>query len=353
MITRFEFLQSSVGGLRPCATAERSDRPRISLWHGALQKVGHLGVAQGDFNVLGHVSAWQFINRLTWSINDSEEYPLQFRAWRRLAQDGDFNADIPLAMIRVGGNKVRIRAYACEGGVVEEAMEVFRHSGSCPLPCRIQWRDLKDAQEAGQYVDGHWGIENGALRTRETGYDRLFLIGETWWDNYEAVVKLAVHRVDPATTPVSGGQGVGVLLRFAGHVTGGPRAFPSGQPKWGYQPFGGLTWLRWNRKQPSASPAIEFYPGDSDTPARYGNYNIRPKEWHILRARCENLQADETATGAARYSFKIWAEASEEPSGWQFEHLLESRTALRAGSLGLIAHHVDASFGDVIVKRLA
>jgi hypothetical protein len=172
MITRFEFLQSSVGGLRPCATAERSDRPRISLWHGALQKVGHLGVAQGDFNVLGHVSGWQFINRLTWSINDSEEYPLQFRAWRRLAQDGDFNADIPLAMIRVGGNKVRIRAYACEGGVVEEAMEVFRHSGSCPLPCRIQWRDLKDAQEAGQYVDGHWGIENGALRTRETGYDR-------------------------------------------------------------------------------------------------------------------------------------------------------------------------------------
>lgn len=352
-MTRSEFLHS-VSGALCCSQQVGSDaNPRIEIWHGARQKVGHLGEAQSDFNVLGRVIHWPAVSRLTWSINDGEEYPLSFRAWRRLAQDGDFNADIPLPLIRLGWNVIKVRAYGCGTGVTENQLELFRHSGSSPLPFRVHWQDVRDPQDVGQYVDGHWIIENGALRTKETGYDRLFLIGETRWDNYEVVVKLAVHHVDPATTPVSGGQGVGVILRFAGHVTGGPRAFPSGQPKWGYQPFGGLTWLRWNRRQPEDSPAIEFYPGDSDSRVRYGTYQVLPGAWHVLRARCENLEEKGGEPGVSKYSFKIWAESKEEPPEWQFQHLLRSTSALRAGSLGLIAHHVDCSFGDVAVTRLA
>ena len=33
-----------------------ADPPRITIWHGKTQRVGHLGVAQNDFNVLGNVS---------------------------------------------------------------------------------------------------------------------------------------------------------------------------------------------------------------------------------------------------------------------------------------------------------
>jgi len=153
-----------------------------------------------------------------------------------------------------GRNTVRIKAYTCDGRTVEKVVEVFRLEGSCPLPYRIEWRSVKSAQDVGQYVDGHWVIQDGALRTAETGYDRLFLLGENWWDNYEVVTKIAIHRLDATTSRVSGGHGVGLLLRFAGHVTGGPRAFPSGQPKWGCQPFGGLTWLRWHRGQPECGP---------------------------------------------------------------------------------------------------
>ena len=286
-------------------------------------------------------------------MNGGEEYPLSYRAWRRLARDGDFNADVPLAMLSPGRNTVRIKAYTCDDRTAEEIVEIFRHNGSCPLPYRIEWRSTKNAQDVGQYVDGRWVIENGALRTAESGYDRLFLVGEKCWDNYEVVTKIAVHRLDAATTPVSGGHGVGLLLRFAGHVTGGPRAFPSGQPKWGYQPFGGLTWLRWNRRQPESGPSVEFYPGDSDAAVQYGHYNVQPGKWYGVRARCENLGADATGEWRARYSFRIWDAAEDEPTTWQCVHVLRSTAALRAGSLGLIAHHVDASFGDVTVTALS
>jgi len=50
---------------------------------------------------------------------------------------------------------------------------------------------------------------------------------------------------------------------------------------------------------------------------------------------------------------KIWDADREEPTQWQYAHVLRSKVALRTGSLGLIAHHVDASFGDITVTRSA
>ncbi len=70
--------------------------PEIEIWHGERQRVGHLGAAQDDFNVLGHIEPWRELDTLTWSLNRRGSVPLSFRAFRRLAEDGDFNVDVPI-----------------------------------------------------------------------------------------------------------------------------------------------------------------------------------------------------------------------------------------------------------------
>ncbi|MEJ2399368.1 MAG: hypothetical protein P8Z67_14365, partial [Gammaproteobacteria bacterium] len=69
--------------------------------------------------------------------------------------------------------------------------------------------------------------------------------------------------------PLSGGAGMGFLMRFTGHLIGGHRNWPFAQPKWGYQPFGGLGWLRW-LSGAGGSPTVQFYHGDFDVAENFG-----------------------------------------------------------------------------------
>jgi hypothetical protein len=309
--------------------------------------VGHLGDAQDDFNLMGRVRPWQEVDTLTWRLANRAETPLSFRAFRRLIADGDFNADIPIGGLQRGPNAITVTARFKDGNTLTKTVTVVKESGASRLPVRIRWRDLKDPQDAGQYVDGMWAMEGGGLRTRQTGYDRVFLIGERNWRDYEVRTTITIHRVANETTPISGGNGAGVILRFAGHVTGGPRHFPSGQPKWGYQPFGAIGWLRWTKGAPDKPPATQFYPGDGDRARNRGEFPVQPEQRYALVFRCETLPDDASGRGVTRYSFKIWEAGEREPATWLWQKLQTSATALRQGGVALVAHHTDVTYGDV------
>lgn len=103
------------------------------------------------------------------------------------------------------------------------------------------------------------------LRTAHMGYDRLFLIGDQSWQDYEVTAVVTIHEIAAETGPVSGGNGLGLILRFAGHVVGGPSRFPIAQPKWGYLPLGAIAWLRWRKGRPDDPALKQFFPGDSTT----------------------------------------------------------------------------------------
>ena len=51
------------------------------------------------------------------------------------------------------------------------------------------------------------------------------------------------------------------------------------------------------------------------------------------------------------YSLKVWKHDEPEPSDWHFSGQ-EGPRDLSNGSLILIAHHVDATFGDLTIKSL-
>lgn len=330
------------------AVAQQSTSRAIVVWHGDTQRVGHLGDAQDDFNLMGHIEAWRDLDQLQYRINSEAFTPLSFRAYRRLVDDGDFNADVPIGRLRPGPNTIRIEAKYRDGQMVSKEVQVIREAGGPrPLPLTIRWAELKHLNDAGQAVDGHWELTQKGLRTRQTGYDRVFLIGARDWMDYDVTTSVTIHKVNPTTSPISGGNGLGIILRFAGHVAGGPRHFPSGQPKWGYQPFGAIGWLRWTREQPTTPPFLQFYPGENDRSSNLGTYPIKEGGTYGIRFACQTLPDAPNGSGVTRYRFKVWDAAQPEPNDWTWEQVQTSRTALRQGGFALLAHHVDVTFGDL------
>jgi hypothetical protein len=330
--------------------AAQPDGSVIDVWEGDLQRIGHLGDAQDDFNLTGHVREWRDLDRLTWypSANPREWVPLSFRAFRRLVDDGDFNVDLPIARLKPGTNEFTIAAYFRDGRTATRTVKVVRETGDTPLPVQIRWRDVGRPQDVGQIVDGRWRIENGRLRTVQVGYDRVFLIGTRQWRDYEVRTTLTVHALAANPDPRDGGPAVGLILRFAGHVAGGPEHFPSGQPKWGYFPLGAIGLLRWklNSNDP---PRTLYYPNAPGKSIYHESIDYAPGSTYGIRMRCETLPDTADGQGSTRYSFKAWKAGADEPADWSWQHELTSATALRQGGLVLLAHHVDASFGDLMI----
>lgn len=334
-------------------------RPVITVWGGLDHRVGHLGTAQADFNLMGNVFRWEDLATLTYSLNGGAARLLNwgngandFGDYRRLARNGDFNVDLPISQLLPGVNTIAVHAVDINGGSDQVTATVTLESGSSLLPLLVDWETATDPQEAGQSVDGDWVLDAQGLRTVSVGYDRIFLLGETTWQDYEILCPVTIHQIQSVTGPLSEAPGLGFMMRFAGHVVGGFRNWPDAQPKWGYQPFGALGWLRWTAG-PAGSPAIQFYRGDSDATQNFGTAPgaVAGSTWW-LRMRCETLPDAPGGEGVTRYSLRVWPDQSAEPPVWNYEVEQLSAHALRQGSVGLLAHHVDVTFGDVVVSNL-
>ena len=323
------------------------DRPaELKIWHGAEQRVGHLGDAQDDFNLMGVLSG----NDFSYSVNGGAPVPLSVSfdrfGFRRLGEAGHFNADIPISSLNVGANVVEVHT---KGGEKEVTQSVKLHraaDGESPLPLAVQWSEIGHLQDVGQVVDGHWAIEPVGLRSKQALYDRLFLFGNRTWTDYRITTTVTLHGIPEENGPKSGGSGVGFILRFAGHSVTPPR-FPDAQPKWGYQPFGGICWLRWEKGAPAVDPTRQFYRGDRDEFQDGGPLSgFALGKTYGMTAECETSDTDPSTT---TYRLRVWPADRDEPEGWDFQIEQTSDSALRTGGVALVAHHVDVTFGDVAI----
>lgn len=326
------------------------DRPvAVEIWHGAEQRVGHLGDAQDDFNLMGLAGG----NEFSYSINGGTPEPLTVSfdefGFRRLGAAGHFNADIPIASLREGDNLIEVVAKSGLGEAIARATVHRSSTGAAELPFTIDWSEVQHPQDVGQIVDGLWEVGADGLRSEEPLYDRLFLIGNRTWTDYRVTTSVTVHRVPPKNAPMSGGSGVGFILRFAGHAVAPPR-FPEAQPKWGYQPFGAITWLRWSKTAPAAPPVRQFYRGDKDESKDAAPLaGFAAGATFGVTAECETSEADPATT---TYRLRVWPIDRDEPEGWDYQIEQSSETALRSGGVALVAHHVDVTFGDVLVAEI-
>jgi hypothetical protein len=189
-------------------------------------------------------------------------------------------------------------------------------------------------------VDGLWTWEGDSIRPVVMGYDRLVAIGDmdASWDDYEVIVPITIHAIDLAGySPTSGSPGVGILMRWDGHYDWG-----GWQPTIGWYPMGALGWYRW-RKDTLGDRLMMIVgedgrPPTEDTSGRKLSYHVS----YLFKMRVE------TISGQGDYGLKVWEEGQPEPSAWDLTAQGELSDP-QYGSLLLVAHHVDASFGDVVV----
>jgi hypothetical protein len=321
----------------------------IEIWHGAQQRVGHLGQAQAHFNLMGRIESAAAIKRLCYRLNEGPvvelgigSAPNGFGDGRRLARSGHFNADIPVDHLRDGANRIDVTATDCNDQTASASATVEKCIGSCSLPYAIDWSSTDNPQDVGQFVDGHWAVGPAGLRTQHTGYERLFLLGNDTWENYQITVPVTIHAVDPLLGPYSGDNALGIVLRFAGHERAGGAA---DQPPWGYRPFGAMAWLRW-KDGPDMPPQKQFYRGEGGERNNFGECPIVEGRTYVFRAACRSLGAD-----TSQYSCAVWPVESEAPSAWDWQVETDEPAPVRGG-IALIAHHVNASFGQVDIEPL-
>lgn len=322
----------------------------LEVWHGTEQRVGHLGDAQPDFNLMGRAVA----NELVLVVNGGAPRELTLAegrfGFRRLGTDGHFNADVPIESLTPGVNTLELIAKGSKE-TARQTITLRRESTDPPgLPFEAFWPSVTEPQDVGQFVDGEWELDGqgdvAGLRSRQPLYDRLFLIGNRTWSDYEVRTSIIVHEVAGQTGPHSGAPGAGLIFRFQGHSVDPPR-FPDAQPKWGFQPFGAILWLRWN-SGPDGIPSSQFYRGDRNESSDVPGTRSTSGRYH-LRAQCTtDPDHPETTT----YRLKVWPFDSPdgEPSAWALEIPQSSATALRSGGVALVAHHVDVTFGNVDVR---
>lgn len=313
----------------------------ISLWYGSDQNFGTQGVPQKWVNILGAVDRPDLLQTLSYTLNGGAPSALSIGPdTRRLLSDGDFNVEIDTDDLLEGANTVIIEYSSTGGQIFTKSVNLNFASGQVwPTTYTIDWEQVTDIQDAVQIVDGKWSYDDDGIRPIEVGYDRVVAIGDILWEDYEITVPVTVHSTDPnAYNPVSVGPGLGIVMRWQGHSDWGNQLNGPWQPVIGWTPLGADIWYDWS------SGGLLYLEGEDglfqEDPA---DRKIQLGQTYIFKLR---VQTPQVGSGGGIYSFKMWEENETEPADWEIVGQ-EGSDDLPSGSLLLIAHHVDATFGDV------
>lgn len=333
------------------STSSSAAAPVIDVWYGQSQQFGQIGNPQQWANILGSVSGPAAITSLTYSLNGGATQPLSIGPDNfRLAQRGDFNVEIDISSLANGPNQVQIVALDTQGETTQTTVTLnYTKNQTWPQNYVADWGSASSIQDVAQVVDGKWVIQNGNLRPTVFDYDRLVAIGDMSWRDYEVTVPVTIHGIDEGGfAPPSGGAGVGMILRWQGHYQESNE-----QPNSGWRNLGGLGWHRWIKNEQNQvvsglqmiGYSIGFPSGNelAVNPDVQLDFNVP----YIYKMSVQTVDG-----GGDTYRFKVWRASDPEPAIWDMiaqGHPDEPKT----GSMLLVAHHVDASFGDVTVRRLA
>ena len=308
--------------------------PTFNFWYGPNQSFGQRGNPQSQINILGNITG-ETVTSLKYRLNGGSEITVPVgQDTPRLVRTGDFNIALNITDLNNGTNTLTITAGT--GGTTFQFNYVPNQVPS--LPYTLNWTTASPLNSQAQVVDGLWTMTSAGPRVQQTGYDRLIGLGDMSWQNYEVLVPITVH-----SWPVGGEGGVGIIANWVGH--GGPESLPD---DW---------WLM---------GAYGYYSNKSGSEgglAMYINQNIRYKTTrsvfsmptgvtYLFKLRAERLSSTST-----RYSLKAWQQGTAEPA-WtsstfsEVYNRTDSPDVQTNGGILLVAHHADATFGDVNVCPL-
>lgn len=311
----------------------------IDIWYGDRQSFGHIGNPQRWINILGNLPMPQDTTFLAYYLNGEPQLPLSFSTQNsiRLAREGNFNVEIAADRLRDGLNYVRILAFDGTDNPVSRTVMVDYESGNVwPQNYSIQWDQVDNISDVAQIVDGDWVIEPNGIRPTVAHYDRLISIGDVQWKDYEVTVDVTLHQSHHNANPPNP-PGLGILIGWTGHYD-----WYGQQPRIGWWPLGAIGWYRWGTTADSGSFQIMGNYGVVVAADRSGEI-IQPGIKYTLKFKVQT-----SPDQGAIYSFKAWPASLIEPDGWRLT-TQQLPTDPQNGSILLIAHYVDATFGDVTI----
>ncbi|WP_299823059.1 hypothetical protein, partial [uncultured Jannaschia sp.] len=306
----------------------------INVWSGSAQTFGLPGEAQSWINILGNVS--DDVVRLSYILNGGAPRTLAIGPdTRRLQADGDFNADIAYADLdgSATDDLVTLIARMSDGSTYEKNIVIDYESGRRWSPdYAIDWSEVGAIEDAVQIVDGRWIVTADGLRSAEPGYDRVVAIGDEHWDNYELTVPITMHDLDTVDPRGRDGGAFGFGMLWSGH---------SDDPISGKQPKAG-----WN-----PSELLYYENKDGGRMFFFGRsqldyVTLEEGETYNFTLRVEQVDGMSKA-----YSLKVWDVDATEPTDWLMERTM-TYDEPRTGSLLLVSHYYDVSFGDVNISKI-
>lgn len=311
-------------------SASESGAPTIDVWYGDEQTFGLRGDPQRWANLLGRAHATGGLSALSYRLNGGPPLPLPWGInTNRLAAGGDYNIELdrdalaPLPDV----NTVEIIATSNSGVTERRTVTVRYHAGRlAELPYVVDWKSLDHvdrAHEVATIVDGAWELTSTGIRTSYKGYDRLIAVGDRHWrPEYEARTQVTLHEWRAYGA-------VGLAIGWQGH-TG------DAQPRVDW-PLEALGWVRNVPDRPEAQ-VMTFEEGVRERVP----YAVSEGITYELKARSELVGG-----GMARFAFKIWPQGTSEP-GWT----LVRDVPERSGSVLLVAHHADVTWGPLMIAPL-
>lgn len=320
--------------------------PVVTAWYGPVQHFGNIGNPTPYVNVLGNVADANGILSLSYTLNGGPPTPLKIGPdTRRLNRAGDFNIDIVRSTLVAGANIVVITAVDSQFTESRDTVTVNYTPGMrWPRNYTIDWGQYTNIQDVVEVVDGKWAFNGSTVRTVETGYDRLLAIGDLDWTDYEATVRVVVHAVDSSGfLPPSNEPAIGLIMRWPGH-SDSPPSTAGFQPKSGFLPLGGFGSHNWTPTGPQRIVIL----GDQLRVVAEDNSD---RSIVLGQAYWMKMKVQGVAGLGTDYFFKIWQDGTTEPAAWDILGR-EPLSGPQAGSLLLVAHELDVSYGPVYVTAV-
>lgn len=321
-----------------------ADAPAINVWYGTNQTFGPNGDPQKWINIVGNVTSATPLSSLTYSLNGGPTKVLSIGPnGSRLVRKGDFNIELDYTDLQAGANTVSIVATDNIGGITTAPVIVNYQAKAGGWPSQtytIDWSTATKVNDVAQVVDGNWMISGGKARVTsgdDTGFDRLIAVGDISWRNYTVTVPVTIHTLDFNRSP-----GVGVIVRWQGHFDNNAGK----QPLVGWKRLGAMAWYRYDKA--SATEGLQLL-GHGGGQIGSKGYPFTMGTTYIYKV---SISPDADPTKPATYRFKVWIQGQAEPAAWDIEAMGVAGEP-RNGSIVLVAHNADVSFGNVTINLTA
>lgn len=316
----------------------------VNVWYGNYQIFGQKGIPQRWANILGNVTNADTVASLQYSLNGGPLSPLSIGVQNpRLASRGDFNVEIACTDLRTDANNI-VQIVATDiAGKTTAATVVCKYIDTTvwPLPYTANWSAATAISDAAQIVDGRWALGANGVSTVVQGYDRSIAIGDMdYWHDYEVTVPVTVHQSYHDAGQSGDEPAIGLAMRWAGHTQWG-----SDQPTLGYYPAGAFVFFNWLT---ASGGEYRLYDHTYEIVAQNSSLGPPQNETTYLY----KMRVETRAGVGGLYNFKVWQSGQPEPSQWLMTRQ-ESLADPQYGSVLLIAHHVDATFGNVTITPAA